>query len=211
MHAGSALEYGAVGGVLEESVSERPTESYGRSKLAGTDAVRDVVARTGLRAVTARLFTVYGHGEHEGRLLPSLLHAVETHEPLALSSGEQRRDFTYVEDVAEGLLRLGVADTADETIVNVATGRISTVREFVEIAATVLELDAGLLRFGALPARPEEMPHARVATARLRRVTGWTPSTSIAAGVRSTRDFRDAAMRATSVGGSSGPQSGAYV
>ena len=211
VHAGSALEYGAVDGDLDESVSGRPTESYGRSKLAGTDALSDVIARTGLRGVTARLFTVYGDGEHEGRLLPSLLHAAEAREPLALSGGQQRRDFTYVRDVAEGLLRLGAASVPCETIVNVATGRITSVREFVEIAAGVLALDAHLLRFGALPSRPEEMPHARVATERLRRVTGWTPRTSIAAGVRDTRDFRDAASRATTPRGSSDSQPGAFV
>lgn len=187
VHAGSALEYGAIGGELEEDRPGRPTEPYGRSKLAGTIALRELAARTGLRAATARLFTVYGPGEHAGRLLPSLIRAADTGERVALTDGSQRRDFTYVGDVVEGMLRLGLADLEPGAIVNVATGTISTVRRFVEIAAEVLAIDASRLDFGALPTRPEEMRHDRVGTERMRRVTGWVPATSIRTGVEHVR------------------------
>ena len=183
VHVGSALEYGAVGGNLAEVVEGRPTEAYGRSKLAGTVALDSVARRTGLRAVTARLFTVYGPGEHETRLLPSLVRAAESGGSVALSSGTQRRDFTYVADAAEGLLRLGAAASLTDSLVNVTTGRISTVRQFAETAARVLGLEGSRLRFGALPDRPEEMLHDRVATERMRRATGWVPGTTIAVGV----------------------------
>ena len=182
VHAGSALEYGAIGGNLDEAAAPNPTTVYGRTKLAGTQAVVRAHA-TGLKAVTARLFTVYGAGEHPGRLLPMLLAARGAHDPIPLTAGLQRRDFTYVEDAAEGLLRLGILEAVPHPILNLATGRLHSVREFTEIAAGVLGIARARLSFGALPTRPEEMSHDPVTTDRLRGTTGWVPPTPPSEGI----------------------------
>jgi nucleoside-diphosphate-sugar epimerase len=189
VHVGSALEYGRAGGDLREDTVPQPTTLYGSTKLAGTLAVDEVTRARGLRAVTARLFTVYGPGEHRGRLLPSLLDAARRHAPIDLSAGTQLRDFTYVEDVAAGLLRLA-ALSATPNVVNLATGSLTTVREFVEAAGRVLRMPADHLRFGVLPTRSDEMAHEPVNVGRLREITAWTPPTTIADGVRRTWEFR---------------------
>jgi nucleoside-diphosphate-sugar epimerase len=189
VHVGSALEYGTTAGNLAEDGPATPTTLYSQSKLAGTLAVTRSAKNNNLRALTARLFTIYGPGEHTGRLLPSLLHAAQSDQPLDLTSGQQQRDFTYVEDVAAGLLRLGLSRAEPGQIVNLATGRLTTVRQFVEIAANELGIPAHRLHFGAVPTRPEEMHHGNVTIDLLRRLLGWTPTTSIADGVRKTQCF----------------------
>jgi nucleoside-diphosphate-sugar epimerase len=186
VHVGSALEYGTASGDLEEHTVPTPTTLYGRSKLEGTLRLHDVAARRGVRAVTGRLFTVFGPGEHQGRLLPSILAGASTHEAIRLSAGMQRRDFTFVADVVEGLLRLGALPAADAGVANVATGTLTTVRHFVEIAAAVAGITPERLEFGALPTRDEEMHHDPVNVSRLRSLTGWSPGTSIEDGVRRT-------------------------
>jgi nucleoside-diphosphate-sugar epimerase len=192
VHTGSALEYGNVGGDLRESVEGKPFELYGRTKLAGTHVLRDRSRATGLRSLTARLFTVYGPGEHAGRLLPSLMEGAASGADIPLTEGMQQRDFTFVGDVAEGLLRLGVADVPPGEIVNLATGRLETVRRFIEIAGEVLGIAPSRLKFGAIATRPEEIAHAAVTVDRVRAATGWVPSTTIAEGVRRTQEFEQA-------------------
>jgi nucleoside-diphosphate-sugar epimerase len=140
----------------------------------------------GLHCVTARVFNVYGPGEHEGRLLPSLLAAAATNEPVALSYGTQRLDFAYVEDVAEGLLRLGGTLGRRGEVVNLATGKLTSVREYALSAARVLALPEERLRFGAIGARAEDIQYEPVWTGRLRELTGWTPSPDVESGVRRT-------------------------
>jgi nucleoside-diphosphate-sugar epimerase len=189
IHAGSALEYGEIGGDLAEDSPPRPTTLYGKSKLAGTRSLARCCRAYRIEGVTARLFTVYGPGEHAGRLVPSLIEASRAGEPIPLTDGRQRRDFTYVADVAEGLLRLGLSLATPGETVNVATGRLTTVREFIETAAGLLKIPDEKLLFGALPTRPEEMNHAPVTLERLRRLTSWVPPTTISDGIRNALEF----------------------
>jgi len=187
LHAGSAQEYGVAGGNLDEVGPAMPTTVYGKTKLEGTALLLDRGEHPSLRALTARLFTVYGPGEHPGRLLPSLMRAAHTGELMALTAGTQRRDFTYVGDVAEGFLRLGLHESPGRSVVNLATGRLTTVREFVEIAAPLVGVPPERLHFGALPSRGDEMDHEALSLGRLRQLTGgWQPATSIDDGVRAT-------------------------
>ena len=74
-------------------------------------------------------------------------------------------------------------------IVNVATGRLRSVREFVDVAAEVLKIHGSRLKFGALPFRTEEMWHGDVSVEALRNRVGWIPETSIEDGIRSAVGF----------------------
>lgn len=190
VHAGSALEFGVLQGDFSDPWNCRPTTTYGRTKLKGCESLRDLTRQRNVRAVAARLFTVYGPGEHEGRLLPSLIAAARKAETLELTPGLQQRDFTYVDDVAEGLLRLGaMTDDFAPRALNLASGTLTSVREFATRAFRALRADAGLLRFGALPVRPAEMAHLPVAIEATERLLQWRPETDIEAGV--SRTFRE--------------------
>lgn len=189
IHAGTAMEYGAARGDLSEDSEMAPTTVYGRTKLGGSSSLAEGSRLHDIRAVTARLFAVYGPGEMPGRLLPALLEMRDSPGDLELTEGRHKRDFTFVEDVSEGILRLGLAACRPGEAVNLATGVLTSIREFAETAARVIGIGAERLVFGALPTRPEEMDHDPVSIVRLKTLTGWSPSTSIEDGVRKTASF----------------------
>ena len=188
VHAGSAAEYGPVAEAVSENSPCHPVSLYGRTKLAGTQELL-AAQHTGLRAVVARLFTVYGPGEHPGRLLPSLLAATQSGQPLQLTAGLQRRDFTYVGDVAEGLVRLGCLESSGPLLVNLATSTLTSVREFAESAADVLGMKKSQLQFAALPLRSDEAQQGPADITRLQQLLGWRPAVSIRKGIRLTQAF----------------------
>ena len=193
VHVGSAAEYGGVPGTLLEDSLPNPTTPYGRSKLAGTRLLDALCQERGIKGQTARLFTVYGPGERSGRLLPSIINAWKLRETLDLTSGVQKRDFTYVEDVAEGLLRLGRTSGFSSRVVNLATGRLTSVRDFVGIAADIMDIPSELLRFGATEASADRAEWDRQSAPadheRLRQITDWVPPTDIPCGIKHTLEF----------------------
>lgn len=193
VHVGSALEYGISSSDLAEDTEPQPTTLYGRTKLDGTLRLERASRELGVATVTGRLFTVFGAGEHEGRLLPTLLAAASSEETVSLSSGVQKRDFTWVVDVVDALLGLGRVGGIPGRLINVATGVLTPVRTFAERAAEVLGIDSNRLDFGAVDVRAEEMQHQPVATARLRALTGQAVPDRIEHGVRMTRDFLEGA------------------
>jgi nucleoside-diphosphate-sugar epimerase len=188
VNAGSSAEYGQTDGPVSGDGPAEPITDYGRAKLAGSLGLARLCQQHDLPGATARLFMVYGGGEHPHRLFPSLLRAARTGEAMALSDGRQRLDFTYVEDVAEGLLRLGVSEPATGEIVNLATGRLTQVRTFVHTAAELLGLKPEQLRFGEAAPRPDDVRYGPVRTSRFHQITHWTASTSIVEGIRRTLD-----------------------
>jgi len=189
VQVGSALEYGEISGDLVETSVPNPTTFYGKSKLAATCWLKRRCERYGTKAVTARLFTVYGPGEHTGRLLPTLLQCAQTGSIVPLTSGVQKRDFTYVEDAVTGLLQLGFACVSPGEPVNVATGRLTSIREFAQTAASILGIPNEKLGFNVIQTRFLEMEHSPVNIQRLRTVSGWAPDTTIAEGIRKTLAF----------------------
>jgi nucleoside-diphosphate-sugar epimerase len=185
VHAGTAFEYGRVDGPVREDSPAAPISDYGRTKLAGTRLVLDARQVLGLPAAVVRLFIVYGPGEHATRLLPSLMKLAGSRESLSLTAGQQRRDFTFVGDVADGLLRLGLARECPG-IVNLATGVQTSVREFAACAAELLGLAPAQLQFGALPYREDEVAQGPADISLLRLVLGWAPQYGVCEGIRET-------------------------
>ncbi len=183
VHAGSQAEYGRVE-LVHEAVEPNPVTPYGRTKLAGSAALMARSRALGLPAVSARIFNVYGPGEPAHRLLPTLIRRAADDGPIDLTSGEQERDFAFVGDVAEGLLRLGAAVPLRGDPVNLATGRPIPVKKLVLEAAQQLHIPPARLRFGALPERPSEIRSQSVSVSRLVELTGWSPPTSLMEGIR---------------------------
>jgi nucleoside-diphosphate-sugar epimerase len=190
VHVGSALEYGEAR-TLDEQTSTRPTEPYGKSKSTATAAIADL--RGQVPSIVARPFTVFGPGERPGRLVPTLLAARATTERIPLSSGHQKRDFVYVEDVARALVQLAELPGAtltdgrypfDAPCLNLASGALTPVREFVLALADELGVARARLGFGDLPPLLEEMHHPPVPVERLAAALGWKPSADPRAGIR---------------------------
>lgn len=189
VHVGSGFEYGSIAGPIVEDREPNPTTPYGRTKLEGTRRVQSVCESTGLLAVTARVFTVYGPGEHPHRLLPSLRRAARDGTSVELTAGQQERDFTYVEDVAYGLLRLGVLCPAHGRLINLATGRLSSVESFVRTAQEILGLRDDQIGFGSMPYRNTEVWQGTVDVGRLRKLLEWSPPVTLRRGIRATQEF----------------------
>lgn len=165
-----------------------PDSTYGRTKALGSEGFAAASRQRGVPGVIARLFTIYGPGEHAGRLLPSLLQMIVSDETLDLTDGRQLRDFTYVADIATGVARLAGANFEPGETVDLGTGQTISVRDFALEAALALGIDAARLRFGALSRRDEDTRGVPLPAdlARLRELTGWRPTTTIAAGVTQT-------------------------
>jgi nucleoside-diphosphate-sugar epimerase len=164
-----------------------PWSLYGASKAALSLLAPAVLGPT-LSTAWARLFYLYGPGEPEGRLVPTLLAAAAAGSTLR-AHADHVRDYLHVSDAARALLTLLQADMAGP--VNVGSGRGVTVAELARAAGDATGGNVGLLSPEPTPTRFSAAPPFVVAdTSRLASL-GWTPMTRLSDGLGELAELRE--------------------
>jgi nucleoside-diphosphate-sugar epimerase len=191
--AGSSAEYApkATHAPFVESDALTNTGLYGASKAAGGLYHVAMAHSADIPLAHLRLFHVYGAGEKAHRLTTSLFHALISGKRVALSSGEQIRDFLDVDDVAKAFEAVGVglaSGSLPTGAYNVSSGEGVKVRTVCEEIALILGADKSLLGFGDIPLRPNELPFVVGDGSALAGAIGWRPSVSLKCGLRRLRD-----------------------
>jgi nucleoside-diphosphate-sugar epimerase len=186
--AGSCAEYdwSAAGVCREDQTPTRPHTTYGRCKRDLGLWASSLGMERGLSVASARLFWLYGPGEHPARLVPAVARALLAGVPVSCTSGTQVRDFLHVDDAAAALVSLvGCRVTGP---LNVGSGEPVAVREVVGEVARVCGRPE-LVRLGERPTPACEPPLIVADVSRLREAVGWRPRIRLAAGVQSTVDW----------------------
>jgi UDP-glucose 4-epimerase len=133
--ASSAAVYGAGHkGRILESTDGIPFSPYGYHKFMMEQVCRSYGATFGLRTTVARLFSVYGAGLRK-QLLWDLCRKLTVENALAQlgGTGEELRDWMEIRDVVQALERLSRLATCECPVINVGSGKPTTVREIAEI------------------------------------------------------------------------------
>ena len=185
---GSGAEY-QLDGVEQQVTEDHPLEAfklYGASKAAGTLCSVALARARGIPLAACRIFGVYGPGEAPHRLLPSLIKGLHDGDRIPLSAGLQKRDFLFVDDVVEALVKVAMAvEVAPrQIVVNVGTGHAISVRQFVQTVASTLNIPEDRFGFGDISMRPGEVMFFSGNPARLQALTGWAARVELEEGIR---------------------------
>ena len=126
--AGSSSVYGNVKTLpTHEEGPLEPLTPYALQKLIGEQYLRLFTSLYGLETVTTRYFNVFGPRQdpsspYSGVISIFIRALLEGRSPTIFGDGEQTRDFTYVADVVEGVLKACHAPGIAGQVINVATG-----------------------------------------------------------------------------------------
>jgi nucleoside-diphosphate-sugar epimerase len=184
---GTCAEYDWSDGCCsEETTALRPQALYGVSKHALHLILEEVCRQTGLSSAWGRVFFLYGPGEQPGRLVPLVIRSLLRGQPVTLSTGEQKRDYLYVADVAAGLV--AVLDSALRGPVNIGSGNAVSVREIADRIAAKLGR-AELVAFGPRATAQEEAALVVADATRLLSKAHWSPRFSLDRGLDLTIDW----------------------
>lgn len=189
VQAGSSSEYGHKAGAMREDDRLEPRTDYAVSKAAATLACQ-AAAFQGRRATTVRVFSAYGPWEDPSRLVPYVMDCCLRGERPRVTSGQQPRDFIYVDDCVELLQVAAHAPAARGQILHAASGRQQTVREMVETIVDVCSGGRLAAEYGGEPLRPDEPTSWVGSIERTTQLTDWRPRYDLRAGVERTWAWR---------------------
>jgi len=145
----------------------------------------------GLPVATARYFNVYGPGEVPGRhrnVIPNFIWWALHKKPLPITgTGEETRDFTFVEDIIDGTLRMGVVPEAVGEAINLAS---ETETRVIDLASWINGLIANEAGVVFRPRRDwDKVEKRRASIAKARKILGYVPSTNMKTGLKKTYEW----------------------
>jgi UDP-glucose 4-epimerase len=192
VYAGSSSAYGDTPVLPKaESMPTAPLSPYALQKLVAEDYCRMFTKLYGLETVTTRYFNVFGPRQDPSSpysgvisLFVSALCAGRA--PTIHGDGEQTRDFTYVANVVDGVLRASSAPGVSGEVINIATGgRISLNQLFRTIRDLV---GASVEPVYAAPRRGD-VRDSRADVEKAQRLLGYEPSVAFDEGLRKTIEW----------------------
>lgn len=169
-----------------EGMPADPQSPYALQKHVGETYCLLFTQLYGLETVSIRYFNVFGPRQHpsspySGVLSLFIKAALSSSVPTIYGDGEQTRDFTYVDNVVDGVLRAIDAPDAVGEVINVATGgRISLNQAWAALAAIVGPLPDP--SYG--PARPGDVRDSQADISKAQRLLGYRPQVGFEEGLR---------------------------
>ena len=192
VYAGSSSVYGDAPTLQKvEAMPTAPLSPYALQKLVAEQYCQMFTRLYGLETVTTRYFNVFGPRQdpsspYSGVISLFISALCEGRPPTIYGDGEQTRDFTYVANVVDGVLRACHAPGANGEAINVATGsRISLNQLF----RTIRDLVGARVESMYAAARQGDIRDSQADIQKAGRLLGYEPTVSFDAGLRSTVEW----------------------
>jgi nucleoside-diphosphate-sugar epimerase len=147
VYAGSSSAYGDTPTLPKrEDMPAKPLSPYALQKLVAEQYCQMFLRLYGFETVTIRYFNVFGPRQDPGSPYSGVISLfatalLEGRQPTIYGDGEQTRDFTYVANVVDGVLRACEAPGAAGEVINVATGRRISLNDLLAAMNRLLGTD----------------------------------------------------------------------
>lgn len=173
---------------VAETAALCPMSPYAQAKLAAEEVCSSAAHAGQATAVALRFFNVYGprqdpSSEYSG-VISRFMHAASHGDGVTIyGDGLQTRDFVYVDDVVDAVLRALFRPLTGYSLMNVGSGVESSL---LDLLSRIQELCGRTVARDRRPAREGDIRHSRADAGRAAWVLGWRPHSSLADGLAAT-------------------------
>jgi UDP-N-acetylglucosamine/UDP-N-acetyl-alpha-D-glucosaminouronate 4-epimerase len=190
--AGSSSAYGNTPTLPKrEDMPSNPASPYALQKVVSEQYLQMFTQLYGLETVSTRYFNVFGPRQdptspYSGVISVFATALIENRSPTIYGDGEQTRDFTYVANVVDGVLRACEAPDVSGEVINVATGGRTSLNQLFR---TMRELVGATAEPSHAGARPGDVKDSQADIAKAHRLLGYQPTVSFEEGLRRTVEW----------------------
>jgi UDP-glucose 4-epimerase len=175
----------------KEAHEPAPASPYALAKLCSELHAQHWAEFRSLQTVSLRFFNVYGPRQDPrspyAAAIPIFISNLLADQPVPVfGDGKQTRDFTFVEDVVQGILSASAAVGASGRVYNIASGRGTSILELIETLAQLIGVRAQL---EMLPPRVGDIKHSRADTSAAARDLKFSCQTALKQGLSRTVEW----------------------
>jgi nucleoside-diphosphate-sugar epimerase len=184
------MEYGDSNSPHKENIkcNLKSTKSiYGKAKLLSSIYMINLFKKKNFPSTVLRLYQAYGPRQDMNRLLPITITSCIKNKKFPCSEGTQLRDFVYVDDVVEAIIKSLTNKNARGQIINIGSGKPRKVRNIIEQVKKISK--GGYPQYGKFKLRKYEVLKLYPSVKKANNKINWSPKISFKKGLKSTIKF----------------------
>jgi len=185
---GTAEEYGNNTCPYREEMRGMPVSSYSFSKLCVTQLCESLSKLHQIPITVIRPTLAYGPGQDKDMFLPALIMALLKKKPFPMTKGDQTRDYVYVTDLINALIKASLCRHHGGSVFNVGSGQPIKIKALAEMVAK-LSGNKQMIKFGAKAYRSSEIMEYYTDNLKAKKEFGWTPKVGLKDGLRKTIEY----------------------
>jgi nucleoside-diphosphate-sugar epimerase len=175
----SSMIYGHFADGTKEDADTKPTNLYAEAKITAERFVKHYQNHFGVDYAIVRPSGVYGPGDMDDRVLSKFFTQAMKNETIEVHDGDNRVDFTYVEDTADGIIKATLSESKNMSF-NITAGKAITLREAAEKVIELTGSDSKIVDIGAQKLYPKR---GTLDISRAKEILGYTPTTAFEHGL----------------------------
>ena len=183
IQVGSSLEYGNKECPHFENIKCNPISHYGKSKFLSTKFIQKKIKNY----IILRPYQIYGSYQKINRLIPLVIDACLKNKSFDCTDGSQYRDFLYVEDFIDLVIKIIKKRKIKEGIYNVGSGKPIKVKKVISSIQKIIK--KGKPQFGKIKMRRDESNSSYPNISKIKRNLNWKPKTKFHYGLKKTINF----------------------
>lgn len=184
INTGSSSEYGFKDIPMKEDTVLSPVSFYAATKASTTLLCKVFSKEFDKKIITLRPFSVYGPYEDESRFIPTIMRSIIKKTPIKITTGDQRRDFIYIDDITNIYARvIEQKNKLTNEAINMGTGKEYTNDEVVRTLFKVANQRVKINK-GAFPVRIWDNKHWVADTSLIKNLLNWEPKYSLEEGLK---------------------------
>ena len=165
----------------EDDPIRQPISPYAATKGAGELLCHTYSHLYGLRCVCLRFFTVYGPRQRPDLAIHKFAKLISQRKPIPVfGDGSTRRDYTYVDDIIDGVMAAIDYDQSNYEVINLGESRTVELNELISLLEKELDTHAIIDR---QPPQPGDVPQTFADISKARALLGYQPKTQIEEGL----------------------------
>jgi len=166
---------------------ERPISPYSLAKTAAAHFIQMLYNTEGFPGTVLRFFLVYGVGQDEQRFLPQIIKGCLNNDEFKTSEGNQLRDFCYIDDIIDAMIKAVVSPFSKGRIINIASGNPISIKEMIQKIVRLTR--GGKPLWGTHPYRKGENMELYADITLAKSLLDWEPKTGLDVGLQKTIEY----------------------
>ena len=185
---GSQAEYGVFNNVVSENTQVKPETAYASVKVALSQLINTYCQQEKINFFWIRVFSVFGEGEDDNWLIPSLVRNIMTKESMDFTLCDQKYAYLYIKDFANAVVSVVESDFLPEGVYNLSSDQPVVLKKLITYIRDYLKPDFQL-NFGKISYRENQSMHIEGDVKKIQAFIGKIETANFEKKLMSTVDF----------------------